>query len=61
MLDNVLILQIGTGLTTMIGAGVMLYGMRMAGRDRPQNEAAVRALLRDAPYDRLDNLVSKDG
>lgn len=60
MLESITILQIGTALTTMVGGGIMIYGMRMAGRDRPQNEAAVRALLRDAPYERLDNLVSQD-
>ncbi|MEO0916495.1 MAG: hypothetical protein AAFY31_05865 [Pseudomonadota bacterium] len=60
MLEHVLVLQIGTGLATLVGAGVMFYGMRSAGRDRPMNEAAVKALLRDAPYERLDNLVSKE-
>ena len=60
MTVNVLILQIGTGLATLVGSGVLFYGMRSAGRDRPMNEAAVKALLRNAPYERLDNLVSKD-
>lgn len=60
MLEPTTLFQITTVIIALAAIGAYVYAVRSAGRDRPENAEAVQALLETAPYQRLDNIVSKE-
>jgi hypothetical protein len=57
-------IEIAISLGSFATAGATLtyvsYLVKTSGRDRPHNPEAVRHLLDTAPYDRLDNILSRE-
>ncbi len=59
MLDLHLFVGLGSALAAAGSIGLVVYGIRNAGRDRPAKPVLVEELVKTAPYERLDNILSK--
>lgn len=49
----------GSLLLAGVGTAYVTRLVRISGRDRPQDAERVKALIATAPYERLDNVLSK--
>jgi hypothetical protein len=59
MLELNLFVSVASAFGAAASIGLVIYGLRHAGRDRPAKPVLVEQLVNTAPYERLDNILSK--